>query len=196
MMGRWRWALSDMGRHNLANLRCAINVAKGLLVNKMRLLTHTRLTCTNEMNQGRKTISLTPQACVKGQTVPGSVADELMVWGDNKTTHRQVVTVSRDEHIRAKRTSFCESFQFLFLRSRGSDFTVLFFCFVWSSCCLFFNFHLWVFSSCTEIWHTVIKLTNLRYIGWHIFTCVYSCLTTTQIKTQNIPAAKKGSLYF
>ena len=62
-----------------------MSLPRAPLVNKMKFLTHTRLTSANKMYQGRKAISLTLQACVEGPNVPGSV---LELWSGGMTrTH-------------------------------------------------------------------------------------------------------------
>lgn len=174
-----------MGRDGLANFRCVINIsAMGPLVNKMRFLTHTRLTHAKETNQSRKMISLNPKACVEGPNVPSSV---LELWSGWMTrTHPDsrwqchVIKASK-QRIHVSMSLFpCRHSKVLWSWFYSP---ILLICFVFW---LFLNFWFFVLNSFIEVWPTSRRLIKLWFLGWWIFTLLPSRHRVLQHPTSGV----------
>lgn len=145
----------------------------------MRFLTHTRLTCTNEMNQSRETI-YSPHKPVFADKMCQALS-LMSSWSCGGRWEHPRARVMWQMH-RSKGNKFPWVRAPMCIAVRGLSRilwfwlcrSVLLLSFVF--CCSFLkkNFHLLVFSSCAEAWYAFLQLVNPIHSLMNLYICAHS----------------------
>lgn len=156
-----------------------MSLPRAPLVNKMKFLTHARLTFANKVYQGRKAVSFTLQASVEGPNVPGSVLELWSGWmtrthADKRWQCHMIIASKQRTHMSVS-VFPCGLSKFLWFWFYCP--ILLTFLVFW----LFLNFCFLVLNYFTEVWPTSIRLINLLSKTKKNFYII-------QFKTRNIPA--------